>query len=72
MNTYYLCAEKSPVNGSFTLSVRDNSNGCEVLKAFQAENYPDAVKMFSFTAKSLGKTVFCGVSANGKPFHGEE
>ena len=70
MKTYYLVAEKSAVNG-YAVSVRDNPNNCEVLKEFQAENYPAAVKMFSFSAKNMGKTVYCGISADGKPFHGE-
>lgn len=32
--------------------------------------YDDAVKMFSFSAQNMGKTVYCGVSKSGKPFHG--
>lgn len=70
MKTYYLVAEKSAVKG-YAVSVRDNPNGCEVLKEFTAENYSEAVKMFSFSAKNMGKTVYCGVSENGTPFHGE-
>ena len=71
MKTYYLVAEKSAVTNSYSVNVRDNSNGCEILKTFQAENYSEAVKMFSFSAKNMGKTVYCGISVAGNPFHGE-
>ena len=71
MRTYYLVAEKDIVNGGYTVNVRDNARGLEVLKTFEAESFSDAVEMFSFRASSMGKTVWCGVSKDGTPFHGE-
>ena len=71
MKTYYLCAERSIVNGGFTVSVRDNARGLEILKEFQAENYSDAVKQYRFSVSNMGKTAYCGVNVNGEPFHGE-
>lgn len=71
MKTYYLVAEKDIVNGGYTVNVRDNARGLEVLMTFEAERYSDAVKMFSFRATNMGKTVWCGVSKDGKPYHGE-
>ena len=64
---YYLVAEKSIVSGGYTVNVRDNASGLEVLKTFEAESYSDAVKMFSFSAQNMGKTVYCGVSKDGTP-----
>lgn len=69
MKTYYLVAEKSFVSGNhYTVSVRDNPKGAEVLKEFQAKSYSDAVKMFNFTASNMGHSVSCGVAIDGKPY----
>ena len=71
MKTYYLCAEKSLVNSGYTVSVRDNVRGLEILKEFQAENYAEAVKQYKFSVTCNGKSAYCGVNVNGEPFHGE-
>lgn len=69
MKKYYLVAEKDIINGGYNVNVRDNARGLEILKEFEAESYSEAVKMFSFSVKNMGKTVFCGVSENGNPYH---
>lgn len=71
MKTYYLVAEKDIANGGYTVNVRDNARGLTVLMTFEAECYSEAVRMFSFRATNMGKTVWCGVSKDGKPYHGE-
>jgi len=71
MKTYYLVAEKDAATGGYTVNVRDNARGVEVLKTFEASSYSDAVKMFSFSAANMGKAVYCGVSRDGKLYHGE-
>lgn len=70
MKTYYLVAEKR-VSGGYAVNVRDNAKGVEVLKTFEAENYSEAVQMFTFSARNKGKAAYCGVDKNGDPFHGE-
>ena len=71
MKKYYLVAEKSPVNGGYRVRVADNPIGMEILKEFEAPSYSEAVKMFSFSVRNQGKAAFCGVSADGTPYHGE-
>lgn len=71
MKKYYLVAEKDVVSGNYTISVRDNPRGMEILKEFEAENYSEAVKKYSFSVRSMGKSAWCGIDAAGEPFHGE-
>lgn len=71
MKNFYLVAEKDPYNGNFTVSVRDNAKGMEILKEFSAESYAEAVKKYSFSVSSMGKSAWCGVNTAGVPFHGE-
>ena len=70
MKTYYLCAERTLLN-NYTVSVRDNPRGCEILKKFEAQNFSEAVKRYNFLAGNMGKAVGCGVSENGTPYHFE-
>ena len=70
MRKYFLVAEKK-YNGNFNVFVTDNSRGCTVLMEIEADSFSEAVKRVSFTAHNMGKGVFCGVDANGNPFHGE-
>ena len=71
MKKYYLVAEKDIINGGYNVNVRDNARGLEILKEFEAESYSEAVKMFSFSVKNMGKTVYCGVHQDGTVYHGE-
>ena len=70
MKTYYLVAEKG-TSGSYTVSVQDNPRNNEILKEFEAENFSAAVKQYSFIARNMGKSVFCGIAKDGNPYHGE-
>ena len=71
MKKYYLVAEKMPMGNSFTVRVTDNPRGLEILKEFEAESFSEAVKQYSFSARNMGKAVFCGVDGKGNPYHGE-
>lgn len=73
MKKYYLVAEQSKdTNGNirYMVNVRDSFRGLTVLVEFEAKSYSDAVKMFSFSAKNMGKAVYCGVDISGMPYHG--
>lgn len=71
MKKYYLAAEKSAVGNSLTVRVTDNPRGMEILKEFEAKNYSEALKRYSFSVHNMGKAVYCGVDSNGNPYHGE-
>lgn len=70
MRKYYLVAE-AKLNGNYNVFVTDNANGRIVLMEIEANSYSEAVKRVSFSALNMGKSVWCGVRADGKPYHGE-
>ena len=71
MKKYYLVAKKSALSNNYEVQVVDNPKGMEILKEFDAENYSEAVRRYSFLARNMGKAVYCGVDVNGNPYHGE-
>jgi hypothetical protein len=68
LRKYYLVARKE-YNGKFTVFVTDNHKGYEVLKEIDAVSYSEAVKQYSFSVQSNGKSASCGVDVNGNPYH---
>ena len=71
MKTYYLVSEKTPT-GSFEVFVSDTAGpGKNVLAEFESGSYSEAVKRFRFSVRNRGRSAYCGVDANGQPFHGE-
>ena len=71
MKKYYLVAEKSAVSNSYEVRVADNPRDMEILKEFEAENFFEAQYRYSFMVHGIDKSAFCGVSADGKAYHGE-
>lgn len=69
MRKYYLVSERKPTGG-FRVFVTDNTNGRTVLMELEAESFADASKQVSFSARGMGDEVWCGVAANGTPYHG--
>lgn len=71
MRTYWLVADKE-YNGTLKVHVSDvpSRAGRSVLMKLDAKSYDEAVKMVSFSVWTAGRSVWCGVDVNGRPYHG--